>query len=118
MREDEPRRLADGDRLSVAVDEEGRILAIVRIEVIEGAVGSLGVGQVEDRHEHGVGGGPDDVELPAQRLDADGRHLYDDEVGNPVRHGRHGRALGPHRQRVDLGAVQSGDAEHAEAKAH
>ena len=118
VREDEARRPADRNGLGIAADEEWRVLAVVSVEVLEGAVGGLGVEQVEDRHGHGVDHSPDDVELPAQRLEANRRHFDDDEVGQPVRHSRHGRALGPHRQRVDLGWVQPGDPEHTESEAH
>ena len=47
------------------------------IDVLERAVGSLGVEQVYDGDEGEIEDGPDDVELPAEVLDAYGGDLDD-----------------------------------------
>lgn len=78
---------------------------------------SLGIEKVQDRQKRCVRDGPDNIEPPAQILDTDGRDLNDNEIGDPIGHGRGGGALGAHRQRVDLSRVQPGDAEHAQAEA-
>lgn len=101
---------AHGGRVAVLVEDQRRVVAVEGVEVLEGAVGGLGVEEPDDRQEQRVSDDPDNIKPPAQLLDADGRDLDDDEVGDPVRHRRDGRALGAHRQRVDLRRVQPRDA--------
>jgi hypothetical protein len=60
------------------------VVAEIRVDVLEGAGGGLRVEEVDERHEGEVEDGPDDVEAPAERFDAGGCDLDDDEVAEPV----------------------------------
>ena len=92
--------------VGVPVDEDVVVLAEEAVDVLERAVGRLGVEEVDDGHEREVEDGPDDVEAPVDAGDADGRDLDDEEVDDPVGGRADGRALGPHRQAVDLGRIK------------
>lgn len=146
------RPLAAGDVL-VARDDERRVVAVVLVEILEGAVccngvrmscelevesmlilTSLGVEEVDDRHEGCVEHGEDDPELPADVLDTDGGDFDNDKVGKPARcqqmgiilnmeaailpvgRCRHGRTLRPHGNGIDLSGIQPRNTQHAQAK--
>lgn len=47
------------------------------VDVLEGAVGGFGIEEVDDGYEGSVKDDPDDVEFPAQGLDADGGDFDD-----------------------------------------
>ena len=72
-------RAARRDGVLVAVDEDVVVLAEEAVDVLERARGRLRVEEVDDGQEGEVEDGPDDVEAPAQGLDADGRDLDDCE---------------------------------------
>ena len=82
------------------------ILAEETVHVLEGAVGGFGVEEVDDGDEGEVEDDPDDVELPAEGLDADGGDFDDHEVEGPVRGGADCGALGSHAETVDFGRIQ------------
>ena len=63
------------NRLLVLVDEDVVVFAEETIHVFEGAVRSLGVEKVDDGQEGRVEDDPNDVESPAEGLDADGCDL-------------------------------------------
>lgn len=92
------------------------ILAEKAIDILERPARRLRVEEVDDGHERRVEDGPDDVEFPLQRLDADGRDLHDHEVEGPVRGSAEGRPLGTVGERVDFCRVEPGDALPADAE--
>lgn len=69
----------------------------------------LGVPEVQDGQEEGVQRGEEQVSSPANRVDQDGRDHDDEEVPDPVGHGRGGVGLRAGLERVDLGRVQPGE---------
>lgn len=78
------------------------------INILQRAIGRLGIKQVRDRDETETYNRPDDPKLPPKALDPRWRDLDDHVIHNPVR--RHGQAgaLGAHLERVDLGGIQPG----------
>jgi len=52
----------------------------VSVDVLESAACCFGIEEVHEWHECSVEDGPDDVELPAEGADSNGRNLHDDEV--------------------------------------
>ena len=71
---------------------------------------------VDDGHEGGVEDGVEQVDAPVEVVDADGRRLHDDIVEQPVAGRGERGTFGPHAERVDLGRVQPGGGDPAEAK--
>ena len=72
-----------GDGLLVPEDEQVVVFAVEAIDVLESAVGGLRVEEVDDGQEGEVEDDPDDVETPAEGLDAD-RGDFDD-CGREIR---------------------------------
>ena len=76
-----PRPLA---RNSIFVPENENALVVTEeaVDVLEGAVGGLGVEEVDDGDKGGVEEGPDDVEFPLEGLDAYGGDFDDWKRGS------------------------------------
>ena len=110
------RRPLGRDGVFVAEDKHVVVLAEETVHVLEGAVCGLGVEDVDDGQERKIQHDPDDVELPAQGLDADRGDLDDHEVEDPVGGGADGGALCAHAERVDLDRVEPGHALPADAE--
>lgn len=66
-----------GNSILVSEDEDIMILAEETVHVLEGAVRSLWVEEVDDGEEGSVEDDPDDVEFPAEGLDTDGGNFDD-----------------------------------------
>lgn len=52
----------------------------IPVDVFECSSGRFGVEKIDERYESAIEYGPDDVELPTKRSDADGSDLHDNEV--------------------------------------
>lgn len=64
----------------VSEDQNVGVIHEISVNVFQRSSGCLGVKQVDKRYEGSVEDRPDDVELPAEISDADGRDLNDNEV--------------------------------------
>lgn len=62
--------------------------------------------EVDDRHEGGVEDCPDDIELPSQLLNSNGRDLYDHEIEYPICCCAISGTFGAYGERVDLSWIQ------------
>ena len=100
----------------VLEDKDGLVVAEGSVDVFEGPVGGFRVEEVGNGDEGEVEHRPDDVELPVNALDADGRDFHHHEVDNPIRRCAQRRTFGSHRERVDLGGIKPRNTLKADAK--
>jgi hypothetical protein len=76
------------------------------IGALQRHVGRFGEEQVHDRSNHSVGAEKEDICLPADVVDGNGRDFDDDEVADPEGGRRTGRTPLADTQSADLGSVQ------------
>nr|POF15458.1 hypothetical protein CFP56_71954 [Quercus suber] len=100
----------------VTMNEDIIVFTEIRVEVLESAAGGFRVEEVDDGDEGEVEDAPDDVEFPAEVLDADLGDLDHHEVEDPVGGGAERGAFLAHGERVDLGRVQPRHALEADAE--
>ncbi len=107
----------DGDgRVAGFVHEPAGVGGEPLVDLLEALAGGLDDEVVDEGDEGGVEDGVEQVEAPVEVVDTDGGGLDDDVVEEPVAGGGEGGALGPHAERVDLGGVEPGDGDPAEAE--
>jgi hypothetical protein len=92
------------DDITYLVFEHKDIVVIdeVSIDVFESTACCLRIEKIHEWHERSVEHGPDDVELPAKRADADWSDLYHDEITDPIGGRSQRRSTIPHRHGVDF----------------
>ena len=86
------------------------------IDLLEALPRRLDDEEVDDGNEGGVEDGVEQVETPVEVVDADGRGLHHNVIEQPVAGRGERGAFGAHAERVDLGRVQPGSGDPAEAK--
>lgn len=98
------------------VDQPSGIRGEPLIDLLEAFAGRFDDEEVDDGDEGGVEDRVEQVEAPVEVVDADRGGLDDDVVEQPVAGGGQGGPLGAHAQRVDLGGIQPGGGDPAEAE--
>lgn len=100
-----PHLLAHPDGLPsrIRVDED-------IIDLLERQIRRLRIHKVHERHERKVGAHEDQIRLPVQPVQDDGRDHDHEKIPDPVARDAGGGALGARVQGQDLGHVDPGDA--------